>query len=79
MSCNGDGLGDIVVGGAMAYGYSDQPFTYVIFGQSDEFPAEVPLAQLDGSDGFVALFRPAFFDSPGPSGTTTLCDEVRAE
>ena len=52
---NGDGLMDLLLGTANSSlgGTPTAAESYVIFGQSGDFPAEVPLETLDGFNGFV--------------------------
>lgn len=51
---NGDGIDDVIVGAseADANGKFDAGETYVVFGRSLGFPADISLGALDGSDGF---------------------------
>jgi VCBS repeat-containing protein len=52
---NGDGVDDLIIGApyADATGRSDAGESYVVFGQSDGFPASLELSALDGDNGFV--------------------------
>ncbi|MDA1050346.1 MAG: dockerin type I domain-containing protein [Planctomycetota bacterium] len=57
---NGDGIDDLVLGAPFTDRTFDGGFTandagaaYVVFGQSNRFPATVELAQLNGQNGFV--------------------------
>lgn len=52
---NGDGFGDVAMGSRSAFpnGASDAGSTYVTFGQSGAFPAEVDVASFNGSNGFA--------------------------
>ena len=52
---NGDGIDDVVVSApdASANGKDDAGETYVVFGRQQGFPANLALADLDGSNGFV--------------------------
>ena len=49
---NGDGIDDVIVG-APGSTINILGRSYVVFGRLDGFPAELALADLDGSDGFV--------------------------
>ena len=49
---NGDGLDDIIVG-APGAGLDDYGAAYVIFGRTKAFPDKLPLANLDGTNGFA--------------------------
>ncbi|MFB2892387.1 beta strand repeat-containing protein [Aerosakkonemataceae cyanobacterium BLCC-F50] len=48
---NGDGIGDLIIGGYQANGAAGQ--SYVVFGKSTGFSASLNLSTLDGSNGFV--------------------------
>ena len=53
---NGDGIDDIIVGAPNAdsiSGYYNEGESYVIFGRSNGFDANIDLETLDGSDGFT--------------------------
>ena len=53
---NGDGIDDLIIGAPTAYPNSNGGGTgnsYVVFGRSDGFTAELDLASLDGSNGFA--------------------------
>lgn len=52
---NGDGVGDVIIGarGVEIDGINRTGEAYVVFGSRLGFPATLPLASLDGSDGFV--------------------------
>ncbi len=51
---NDDGVDDIIIGANLADPGSDnEGESYVVFGQTSEFPATVNLADLNGSNGFV--------------------------
>ena len=53
---NGDGLDDLIIGAFRAYENKyDQGASYVVFGNSEGFNAEIDLASLDGSNGFELL------------------------
>ncbi|MBR8828957.1 MAG: FG-GAP repeat protein [Gomphosphaeria aponina SAG 52.96 = DSM 107014] len=57
---NGDGFDDVIVGAPRAeYGGK----SYVVFGGDGEFPGEIELDELDGSDGFVINGVSDFDDS----------------
>ena len=65
---NGDGIDDLIIGANGADpGNPERPFageSYVVFGNTNGFPASVNLADLNGSDGFVINGIDAF-DSSG--------------
>lgn len=48
---NGDGYGDIILGGPDE-GFADAGAAYVVFGRPDTFGAQIDLEHLDGTDGF---------------------------
>ncbi|MCP4456850.1 MAG: hypothetical protein GY816_02305 [Cytophagales bacterium] len=52
---NGDGVGDLLIGAQLAdpNDNSQAGETYVVFGQTSDFPASMNLSGLDGSNGFV--------------------------
>jgi Ca2+-binding RTX toxin-like protein/WD40 repeat protein len=52
---NDDGYGDVIIGAVWAYqaGQKGTGECYVVFGHAGGFPATLPLADLDGSNGFV--------------------------
>lgn len=52
---NGDGIADLIIGAPNADpgGRTDAGETYVVFGQSGGFSANIDLVSLDGSNGFV--------------------------
>jgi len=56
---NGDGFDDIIIGAQRASpdGRSLAGESYVVFGGSGEFPAEISLSSLDGVNGFVIIGR----------------------
>jgi Ca2+-binding RTX toxin-like protein len=59
---NGDGFDDLIVGAP----YADPAGqSYVVFGSSEEFPASLELADLDGSNGFA--LNGSFLDRSGYS------------
>jgi len=47
---NGDGLNDVMIGAPRTNSFAG--VVYVVFGNAGGFPAELPLASLDGSNGF---------------------------
>jgi hypothetical protein len=47
---NGDGLKDVMIGSPRTNSFTG--VVYVVFGNAGGFPAELPLASLDGSNGF---------------------------
>ncbi|MGD9583488.1 MAG: integrin alpha [Lysobacterales bacterium] len=51
---NGDGISDLIVGayGADPNGNNNAGSSYVVFGKTTAFSASLPLASLDGTDGF---------------------------
>ena len=64
---NGDGFDDLIVAVRHEVGLSDGPGEIcVVFGRGDGFPAEIELAQLDGTNGFRI---PTLFDPKGGSYT----------
>ena len=65
---NGDGIDDIALGapGAAAAELSGAGRVYVVFGSADGLPADLELAALDGTDGFV-LTGAAARDGSGAS------------
>jgi glycosylphosphatidylinositol phospholipase D len=51
---NGDGFDDVVIGAPIATtNVFEQGHAYVVFGHAPPFPGELPLAALDGSNGFL--------------------------
>ena len=51
---NGDGIDDLVIGGRFADANgTNSGESYVVFGQTNGFPASLELSLLDGSNGFV--------------------------
>lgn len=59
---NGDGIDDLVIGAYLAN--EQRGSSYVVFGRSTGFPAVIPLAELNGSDGF-RLDGTEIFDQSG--------------
>ncbi len=52
---NGDGIDDFVIGASGFNDNSSEGASYLIFGSSDPFAAEIDLSSLDGSDGFSLI------------------------
>ena len=53
---NGDGIDDLIIGAPYAdssSNYSSEGESYVVFGSSSGFDANLDLANLDGNDGFI--------------------------
>ena len=71
---NGDGFDDIIIGARFANpgpggeygGPSYLGEAYVVFGSDSSFPAQINLADLNGSDGFV-IMHPTAYDGLGSS------------
>lgn len=53
---NGDGIDDVITSGRVGnFGFYRSGISYVVFGRSNGFPANVELIQLSASDGFEIL------------------------
>jgi hypothetical protein len=49
---NGDGIDDLIVAAPYADGPRDSGASYVVFGQTGDFPAQLEVTSLDGQNGF---------------------------
>lgn len=60
---NGDGIDDLIIGGKSSF--ADKPANgFVVFGRVDGFPAELSLAELNGTNGFgLSVSAPTDFSS----------------
>ncbi|NBB16342.1 hypothetical protein GVN21_13330 [Caulobacter sp. SLTY] len=63
---NGDGIDDLIIGAPLADVAWNSGASYVVFGRSAGFTAEINLSQLNGSNGF-RVFSPAEHDRLGNS------------
>ncbi|MDJ0655749.1 MAG: Ig-like domain-containing protein [Xanthomonadales bacterium] len=57
---NSDGIDDVIVGAPLVAAPGSRGESYVLFGSDSPFPASLPLADLDGSNGFVIRGPRAF-------------------
>ncbi|WP_295627950.1 hypothetical protein [uncultured Nitrosomonas sp.] len=63
---NGDGFGDVIIGGVFGVASNYISSNYVVFGKASGFDATMNLSGLDGTNGF-RLDGEAIFDSSGSS------------
>ncbi|PTQ83589.1 beta strand repeat-containing protein [Nitrosomonas ureae] len=63
---NGDGFGDVIIGGVFGVASNYISSNYVVFGKASGFDATMDLSGLDGTNGF-RLDGEAIFDSSGSS------------